>query len=118
MGAAAAAGEFRFAIGCEKAEGGVFKASVEVVADDFLGFFALVGVDADGDEIAAGFDDFFVAELTVLRGGVTGSKDARDAAALGGHRHKEDGLVGAFGFGEAVFQNGIPGDAGCSQFGI
>ena len=83
-----------------------------------MGFFAFVGIDADTDVVAGGFDDFFVAELTVLRCGVAGSKDARDAAALRGDGHKEDGLVGAFCFGKTVFKNGIPGDAGGAELGI
>lgn len=71
-----ASGEFCFAVGSKKAEGGVFKSTVEEPANDFLSCFTFVGVDADAHKIPGGFDDVFIAELTVLRGGVTGSKDA------------------------------------------
>jgi len=74
--AASAAGEFCFSVGSEEAEGGVFEPSVQEVAHDLLGLLTLVGIDADADKITAGFNHFFVAELTVLRCGVAGSKDA------------------------------------------
>ena len=64
-----------FSIGREEAKGGVFEATIEVAANDLLGFFALIGVDADADEIAGGFDDFWIAELTVLRVGVARSEN-------------------------------------------
>lgn len=114
-GSATAAGEAGFAIGGEDAEGGVLEAAAEVGADDLLVFLGAVGVDADADEVAGGADDVLVAELTVLRLGVAGSEDAGDAAALGGDGHEEDGFVGAFGFGEALFELGIPGDAGVAE---
>ena len=113
-----AAGETLLAIGPDEAKGSVFKSTVEESPDDLLSFFAFVGVDADAHKITGGFDDVFLAELTVLRCGVAGSKDARDAAALGGDGHEEDGLVGTLGFSKAVFENGIPGDAGGAEVGI
>lgn len=118
VGPAAAPRELLVPVRRKEAKGGVFKATVEVTANDFLSLFALIGVDADADKIAGGFNDFWIAELTVLRGGVAGSKDTRDAAALGSDGHEEDGLVGAPGFGQSIFQNRIPGDAGGSEFGI
>ena len=75
-GSAAAAGEALLAIGGEDAECGVFKATAKMTAHDLLGFFAFVGIDADADKVAGGFDDVFLAELTVRRFGVTGSEDA------------------------------------------
>lgn len=78
-------------------------------------FFASVGVDADADELTGSFDDFWMAELTVLRMGVARSEDARDATALGGDGHEEDRLVGAFSLGKAGGEFGIPSDAGVAE---
>ena len=75
IGATAASRKPFFTIGREEAKCGVFKATVEVTANDFLSFFALIGVDADANEIPGCFDDFWIAELTVLRVGVTRSED-------------------------------------------
>jgi hypothetical protein len=75
IGATAASRKPFFTIGREEAKCGVFKATVEVAANDFLSFFALIGVDADANEIPGCFDDFWIAELTVLRVGVTRSED-------------------------------------------
>ena len=111
MRSAPTAGETLFAIRSEDAEGGVCKATAEVGADDFLVLFRAVGVDADADELAGGCDDFFVAELTVLRVGVAGSEDARNTTALGGDCHEEDRLVRTLGFGKALGELGIPSDA-------
>jgi hypothetical protein len=112
------AGEALPAIGSEEAKGGVFKTTVEVSPHDLLRFLAFIGIDADAHKITGRFDDVFLAELTVLRRSVTGSKDARDAAALRGNRHEKDGLVGAPGLGETVFKNGIPGNAGGAEIGF
>jgi len=75
IGATAASLKPFFTIGREEAKCGVFKATVEVAANDFLSFFALIGVDADANEIPGCFDDFWIAELTVLRVGVARSED-------------------------------------------
>ena len=115
VGASSAAGETFFAIWREDAEGGVCKAPIKVGADDFLILFGAVGVDADADELAGRCDDFFVAELTVLRVGVAGSEDAGNATALGGDRHEEDGLVRALRFGKALGELRIPSDPGIAE---
>jgi hypothetical protein len=75
IGATAASRKPFFTIGREEAKCGVFKATVEVAANDFLSFFALIGVDADANEIPGCFDDFWIAELTVLRVGVARSEN-------------------------------------------
>ncbi|HAE19973.1 MAG TPA: hypothetical protein DCG41_12215 [Verrucomicrobiales bacterium] len=64
-----------FSIGREKAKGGVFEATIEVAANNFLSFFTLIRVDSDADKITGGFDDFWIAELTVLRVGVARSEN-------------------------------------------
>ena len=71
----AASRELLFSIGREKAKGGIFEATIEVAANNFLGFFTLIRVDSDADKIAGGFDDFWIAELTVLRVGVARSEN-------------------------------------------
>lgn len=96
----------------EDAKGGVCEATVQVAADDFLSLFTLIRIDADAYKIAGGFDDFGIAELTVLRGGVAGSEDARDTTTLRSNGHEENGLVGALCFGQSVFENRIPSDTG------
>ena len=75
IGATAASREPLFTIWREEAKGGVFEATAEVAANDLLGFFTLIGVDADADKIPGCFDDFWIAELTVLRVGVARSED-------------------------------------------
>jgi hypothetical protein len=82
VGATAASREPIFTIGREDAKCGVFEATVEVAANDFLSFFAFIGVDADAHEIPSCFDDLWIAELTVLRVGVARSEDTRNTAAL------------------------------------
>ena len=76
VGSAAATRKSFLAIGPDEAKGGVFKSTVEESPHDLLSFFAFVGIDADAYKITGGFDNVFLAELTVLRGGVAGSKDA------------------------------------------
>jgi hypothetical protein len=105
-------------IGCQKAKSGIGKSTIQVTADDLLGFLAFEGIDANAHIIPGGFDDLFLAELTVLRRGVTWSKDARDAAAARGNRHEQDGLTGSFRFGKAVLKNGIPDDSRRTEIGF
>lgn len=81
-GTTTAPGQAFFAVGGEDAEGGVFKSSVEVAADNFLGLFAFVGIDADADKVSAGLDDVFLGVLTVRRLGVAGSEDTGNTSAL------------------------------------
>ena len=75
IGATAASRKPFFTIGREEAKGGVFETTIEVAANDLLSFFAFIGVDADAYEISGCFDDFWIAELTVLRVGVARSEN-------------------------------------------
>lgn len=115
---AVAARKAGFAIGCEEAEGGVGKASVQVAADELLRFLAFVGINANANKAARGFNDVFLAELTVLRRGVAGSEDAGNSTALGRDGHEENGLVASFGFGESIGKNGIPDNTGGAGVGL
>lgn len=116
-GPSPAAGEALFPVGREYAKSRIFKSPVEMASHDLLGFFALVGIDANADKVAGGLDDILLAELTVRRLGIPGSEDTRDASALGGGGHKENGTVRAFGLGQSVLQNGIPDESGRTDSG-
>ena len=76
IGAAVTSRQSLLAIGSKQTKGGVGKAAIEVTPNDFLGFFAFEGINPNTHIIAGGFDDLFLAELTVLRRGVARSKDA------------------------------------------
>jgi len=49
--------------------------------------------------------------LTVRRVSVAGSEDSGNPAALRSGGQEEDRTLGAFGFGESVFEDGIPDEA-------
>ena len=53
-----------------------------MAADNFLGFFAFVGVDANTDKVAARFDNIFLGVLTVRRVSVAGSEDSGNPTTL------------------------------------
>jgi len=81
-GSTSASSQAFFAIRGKDAEGGVFKSSVEMAADNFLSLFAFVGVDANTDKVAARFDHIILGVLTVRRVSVAGSEDSGNPAAL------------------------------------
>jgi len=115
VGTTTGVGEALDAVGGEDAEGAVFEATAEEVADEALGFFTFVGIDADADELAGGFDELVVAEQTVLRCCVARSEDAGDAVTLGGCGDKHDRAVAPLGFVPSGIPCGIPSDSGLTD---
>ena len=111
LGAASASCQAFFAIGGEDTKGGVLESSAEMTADNFLSFFAFVGVDANADKVTAGFNYIFLGVLTVRRLGVAGSEDSGDAATLRSGSHEENWALGALGFSKTVFEDGIPDES-------
>ncbi len=81
-GSTSASSQAFFAIRGKDAEGGVFKSSVEMAADNFLSLFAFVGVDANTDKVAARFNNIFLGVLTVRRVSVAGSEDSGNPTTL------------------------------------
>lgn len=81
-GSTSASSQAFFAIRGKDAEGGVFKSSVEMAADNFLSLFALIGVDSNTDKVAARFDNILLGVLTVRRVSVAGSEDSGNPTTL------------------------------------
>jgi|GEM_PF-5229700 len=86
-------GESRLTIRRENTKCGVRKTSIKKATHDLLRFFAFIRIDTNTDELTSGFNNFWVAELTVLRTGISGSEDTRNPTTLGSHCHKKDGPV-------------------------
>ena len=75
-GATSAARQAFLSVGRKNTKGGVFEATVEKGANHLLVLLALVRFKPDTHEVAGGFDEFFLREQTVLRGGVARSEDS------------------------------------------
>ena len=119
MGSSTAPGKPVLSVGRQDGEDAVFKSTVKKTPHPFLMRFAFVGVNPDAYKATGQFDEIFLREQTVLRSGVTRSKDARDAVALRRRRHEHDRAIAAGRFRLRRLPGREPGDARLSeiQFG-
>ena len=115
LGASTRPGQLFFPVGRKDTEGGIGETTIEKLSDQGFVFFVFKGFQLDTHKIARGFDEFLFREQTVLRLGIAGSENSRDATACRGGGHEEDGAVRTFCFFESCIPGRVPHDPGIAD---